>query len=151
MNHSDENGHFDTAHLDEDIAGHTVRGGALTAAAQVFKSILEIGSTLILARILAPADFGLIGMVIAVTGFIALFKDLGQSMATIQRRDITHEQISTLFWINVLLSVVILVLTVAISPILAWFYDEPRLIWITIGLAGAFIFSGLTVQHDALL
>jgi len=43
-------------------------------------------------------------MVTAITGFVAMFKDLGLSLATVQREKITHEQVSTLFWINVALS-----------------------------------------------
>ncbi|MFC1542116.1 lipopolysaccharide biosynthesis protein, partial [Candidatus Latescibacterota bacterium] len=105
----------------------------------------------VLARLLTPEDFGLIAMVAAVTGFVMMFKDMGLSMATVQRAEINHGQISTLFWINVALSLAIMLLTATLAPAIAWFYSEPRLIWITLALAGAFIFSGFTVQHQALL
>ncbi|MBA2665305.1 MAG: lipopolysaccharide biosynthesis protein [Bradymonadaceae bacterium] len=151
MGSGDNSEYFTTEHLDEDIGRRTVQGGAITAVAQVVKSLVEIGATIALARLLMPQDFGLVGMVVAVTGFLAMFKDLGLSMATIQRARIDHAQVSTLFWINLAFSVLIMVVTVALAPVIAWFFDEPRLIWITVGLAGAFVFSGLTVQHDALL
>src|SRR5690554_5259633 len=96
--------YISTEHLEHDLEGQSVRGGSLTALAQILKSLLEIGSTFILARLISPEDFGLFGMVIIVTGFLAMFKDLGLAMATIQREKITHAQVSALFWINVLLS-----------------------------------------------
>lgn len=120
-------------------------------AAQVVSFVFRLGSTAILARLLTPADFGLIAMVTAVTGFVEMFKDAGLSIATVQREQISHEQVSTLFWINVALSALLMLLTAALAPAVAWFYGEPRLVWITIALACTFLFGGLAVQHQALL
>lgn len=106
---------------------------------------------MVLARILVPEDFGLIAMVSIITRFLAMFKDLGLSMATVQKAEITDGQISTLFWINVTVSLIFMLLTMALAPVIAWFYGEPELVWVTIALASAFIFGGLTVQHQALL
>ena len=108
-------------------------------------------STVILARLLTPEDFGLVAMVTAITGFMVIFKDMGLSMATIQRPEIRHEQVSTLFWINVAVSFVIMLLTAIIAPAIAWFYGRPRLVWITLAFSIGFIFGGLTIQHQALL
>jgi hypothetical protein len=58
-----------------------------------------------LARLLSPEDFGLTGMVTPLTSFLGLFRDAGLFTATVQPRDLTHEQISTLFWINVAVGV----------------------------------------------
>jgi PST family polysaccharide transporter len=142
---------FDTDHLKTDLKVRTVRGGAVTLVAQFTKQFLSIFSTIILARLLTPEDFGLIAMVTAVTGFMVLFKDMGLAMATVQRAEIDNEKISTLFWINVTFSLITFTLMSASAPIIAWYYSEPRLVWITIGLSGGFIFSGLTIQHQALL
>jgi PST family polysaccharide transporter len=90
-------------------------------------------------------------MVSAVIGFVALFKDLGLSMATIQRKDLEQSQVSMLFWINIAISIIIMLFTIMISSAIAGFYKEPRLVAITIALACAFIFGGITVQHQALL
>jgi O-antigen/teichoic acid export membrane protein len=105
----------------------------------------------VLARLLTLQDFGLISMVTAFTGLASLFRDMGLSMATVQRPHIDHAQVSTLFWVNVAISVVITSITAMLGPLIAWFYGEPRLKWITIVSAVAFIFGGLTVQHQALL
>ncbi|TXD41175.1 lipopolysaccharide biosynthesis protein [Lujinxingia vulgaris] len=143
--------YISTDHLHDDLEGQSVRGGTLTAIAQILKSLLEMGSTFVLARLIAPEDFGLFGMVIIVTGFLTMFKDLGLAMATIQRENITHAQVSALFWINLLLGALITLVTAGSSWVLAWVFDEPRLVPIALGLAGAFFFGGLTVQHEALL
>lgn len=140
-----------TDRLTADLRERSVRGGAITMAAQICRFFLQLGSTVVLARLLTPADYGLIGMVAVFVGFISLFKDLGLSEATIQKAEITHNQVSNLFWVNVMLSTAIMLLTAALAPVVAWFYGEPRLTWITIVLAGGFIFGGLTVQHQALL
>lgn len=143
--------YFQTDHLKVDLKERSVRGGIVTIAAQACKFILSIGSTMVLARLLTPKDFGLIAMVTAVTNFMLTFKNMGLSMATVQREEIDHSQISTLFWINVVISIAIMLLTAAFAPAIAWFYGKPQLIWVTLALAGTFIFGGLTIQHQALL
>lgn len=143
--------YFSTDYLAHNLKARSVRGGAVTFAAQGVKFLLQTGSTAVLARLLLPSDFGLVAMVTAVTGFVAMFKDAGLSMATIQRADITHDQVSTLFWINVALSAAVMLILAAMAPILAAFYAEPRLVWITLALAGTMLFGGFTVQHQALL
>jgi PST family polysaccharide transporter len=104
-----------------------------------------------MARLLTPHDYGLIGMVALVTGFVSMYKDLGLASATIQRPEISSDQISTLFWVNVALSVAIAILTVGLAPLVSWFYGEPKLAAITVVTASGFVISGLAVQHEALL
>jgi len=88
----------DVAH--EDLKRRTAHGAMVSTVAQTATFILRTGSMMILARLLVPRDFGLIGMVTAFTGFLGLFKDAGLSMATVQRTSITQAQTSTLFLIN---------------------------------------------------
>ncbi len=143
--------YFRTDHLKDDLKRRSVRGGAVTMVAQVFKFGFNLTSGVILARLLTPEDYGLFGMVTTVTGFVSLFKDLGLSMATVQKEEITHEQVTTLFWVNVAVSVTIALITMASAPLIAGFYNEPRLIWITLALSIGIIIGGLGVQHFALL
>ncbi|MBD2355813.1 lipopolysaccharide biosynthesis protein [Tolypothrix sp. FACHB-123] len=143
--------YFRTDHLKADLKSRSVRGGAFTMIAQIFKFSLNLVSNTVLARLLTPQDYGLIGMVTTVTGFVLLFKDLGLSMATVQKEEINHQQVSNLFWINVGLGVLTAIVTMAIAPVIAAFYHEPRLIWISLALATGFIIGSLGVQHSALL
>lgn len=142
---------FRNDHLDEDLKGRSVRGGAATLGGQAANFVLKLGSTAILARLLTPADFGLIAMVTAVTGFVEMFKDAGLSMATVQRAEINHRQVSTLFWINVALSLLLMLVVMALAPAVAWFYSEPQLLPVTLALGALFPLGGLTIQHQAVL
>lgn len=142
---------FRTDHLMDTIGGRTARGGLVTVASHGVKFAVSIIATAILARLLSPQDYGLIGMVAVATNFVAMFKDLGLAHATVQRTEISSKQVSTLFWVNVGLSVVTTGAMVLLAPAVAWFYGDPRLTLITIASAGGFIFGGLAVQHEALL
>lgn len=142
---------FDVSHITSDIKGRAVRGGVLTVGSEAAKQVLWMISIIVLARLLSPSDNGLIAMAVVVTGFIDLFKDFGLSAATIQRANVTHQQASTLFWINVVVSIVLALVTAACAPAVAWFYGDPRLFQITLVLALGFFLGGLTIQHKALL
>lgn len=135
----------------KDLKEKTIRGGFAKVCSTAANFLLRIGSLMILARLLDPKDFGLVGMVTAVIGILNLFRDFGLSTATVQRSAVTDEQISTVFWINMLVGAVLAVLSVALAPILSAFYHEPRLVWVTVALATSFVFNAAGVQHTALL
>jgi PST family polysaccharide transporter len=143
--------HFKTDHLLPNLKRHTISSGAVTMSAQGAKFLLNVASTMILARLLFPRDFGLVAMVTTVTGFLRVFKDAGLSIATVQRERITHAQVSNLFWINVAVSLLSSLIVAVSAPAIAWFYRDSRLIGITLLLSTTFIISGATVQHRALL
>jgi len=140
-----------TAHLHADLKGRSVRGGMMTLSSQGAQFVMQSVSTVALARLLTPADFGLVAMVTAITGLGQAFADFGLSEATIQRQEISHEQISTLFWINVGIGLALMLATVTVAPVLAWFYREPRLKALSCVVSLTFLFGGLRVQHNALL
>lgn len=143
--------YFDNTHLNRDLAGKSIRGGLVTICSQVIKLFLKLTTTAILARLLTPEDFGIVAMVTVITGFAELFKDAGLSTATVQRQNITQGQVSALFWINVGVSCLIAMLTASLAPAIAWIYQEPRLLAVTLVLSVTVIFGGLSVQHQALL
>jgi len=147
----DRDQYFRTDDLREGVAGRAIRGGAFTVGSQASQFVIGLLATMVMARLLTPRDYGLIGMVTVVTGFLTIFKDIGLSRATIQRNVLTHDEASSLFWINGAVGVGIALLTAAIAPVIARFYGEPRLTNITIALACGFLVSGFSVQHQALL
>ena len=143
--------HFIFEPTPADVRQRTIQGGFLTILAQVIKFTSHLIGTAILGRLLTPEDFGLIAMVAVFTQFFSTFKDFGLAEATVQRREISHEQVSNLFWFNVLMCSLVGVGVSALSPIVAWFYDEPRTQAITIVVASAAFFTPLSIQHQALL
>jgi len=150
QNSEADKGHSGIAAVHE-LKRKSVRGGAATLFGQGAGMALQISTTIILARLLSPTDYGLQGMVLSLTAFFNLFKDAGLSTASIQRENLTRDQISTLFWINIALGVVLAILVASLSPFLAAFYKEPRLRWLTVASASIFLFDSLSVQHKALL
>lgn len=140
-----------TDHLLADLKERSVRGGAVTIAAQIVKMAAQFTTIIVLARLLAPSAFGLVAMTAAAVAFLELFKDLGLSAATVQRPVLTHGQVSTMFWLNVGLGLLAAALTAALAPLLARFYGEHALVGITLCLAAGFIVSGFSTQHLALL
>ena len=135
----------------KDLKERAVRGGAAKTFAQAATFVLRIGAVALLARMLEPHEFGLVNMVTAMTGVLSILKDAGLSLATVQRATITDEQLSTLFWLNVLVGGILTLLTAGMAPALAAFYREPRLVQVTVGLAPGFFLNGLGVQHSAIL
>src|SRR5579863_1827928 len=134
-----------------DLKRKSVRGGVAALMAQVTSLVLQIGTTVILARLLAPSDYGLQSMVLTLTAFVSLFKDAGLSAASVQRESMNDEQISTLFWINLSLGVVLTLVVAGLGPALAAFYRDPRLLWLTVASSTIFLFNSLAIQHRALL
>ena len=148
----DPNEHaFATDHLLANLKGRTISSGFVTITAQAARFLLNLGSTMIMARLLVPEEFGVVAMVTTVTALLSVFADAGLSTATLQREGITHAQVSNLFWINVGLSAVLALALAALSPVLAWFYHEPRVLGITLALSLNFLLAGSAAQHLALL
>jgi O-antigen/teichoic acid export membrane protein len=135
----------------KDLRERAIRGGFARVSAQSIFFVLRVGALMVLARLLDPKEFGLVGMVTAFTGVLNLFRDFGLSTATVQRPTVTNGQISTLFWINVVAGVILGLLLSAFAPIISSFYHEPRLFWVTIVLATGFLFNAAGVQHSAIL
>ena len=135
----------------KDLKERTIKGGVARLLAQGANFLLRLVSLMILARLLGPNEFGLVGMVTAFTGVLDLLRDFGLSSAAVQRTTVTDEQISTLFWINVLVGTILGIFVAVMAPAVAAFYHEPRLVWVTTVVAIGFVFNSAGVQHSALL
>ena len=134
-----------------DLKEKTIRGGLARLMAQGADFCLRLVSLMVLARLLDPKDFGLVGMVTAFTGVLMLFRDFGLSAAAIQHTTVTEDQLSNLFWINVLAGILLALLLVAAAPAIAKFYHEPRLRAVSAVLALSFLFNAVGIQHGAML
>lgn len=135
----------------KDLKAKTVRSGFAKLCGQAAGFMLRFASLVVMARLLDPKDFGLVAMVTAVTGLYGLFTSAGLSTATIQRPVISYEQLSALFWVNLLVGVILAFACILTAPVLVKFYDEPRLFWVTVAVAAGFIFNAAAVQHSALM
>ena len=129
----------------------TVSGIYWNGLAQFAQELMGLLTTLILARLLSPDAFGLLGMVIVFLGFIAIFQNLGLGPSIVQDGEISQEQLSSIFWLNSILSIILVLLTIISAPLVSSFYDEPSATSIMIVLALNFPLSALAVVPDAML
>ena len=143
--------YFDRGQVDSQLRLKALQGASATVIAQISNFTISTLGTILLARLLSPDDFGLIAMVLIFSLVLQNFGTNGFTELIIQRPDISHRQVSTLFWINVIVNFILSLLLFAASPLLAWFYREPRLIGIISVISTSILFSALSTPHLALL
>ncbi|MEX2091284.1 MAG: lipopolysaccharide biosynthesis protein [Pirellulales bacterium] len=135
---------------------HSVRRSAVAVAvAQLASQLISLVGVAILLRLLLPADYGLVGMILPLVTFLRIFATLGLNVATVQRAEIRPEETSSLFWLNVLLGCATAGVAAILAPSLGALYAQPEaatqlrdLAW---ALAGTSILAALGAQHQALL
>ena len=125
------------------------RGALAMILGQVCRLAIQLGGVLIMARVLAPQDYGAFAMVTAIVSFGELLQDFGLSSAAIQAREVTHAQQSNLFWINTGIGTTLSLAVFASAPIISSFYHQPALIPITHALAPTFLINGVACQFRA--
>jgi PST family polysaccharide transporter len=143
--------YFDIDYLRPDIKKRAVRGAGVTVFSHALGFFIHMASTIILARLLVPKDFGLVAMVTTFSLLLQNFGMNGFTEAIIQKEDLNHEMMSTLFWINAGISFSLTLFFMALAPLLGWFFREPRLQVITVAVALSIISSGFSTMHSALL
>src|SRR5215472_14427572 len=128
-----------------------LRGGFVSVAMQYGNGALQILGAIVLARLLAPEDFGLVAIVTVVTSFAPLLIDFGLGDATTQRKDITRGQVSSLFWLSCGIGLATALIVASCSPLIASIFGDPRLAPIAVYSAIIFVLYGAANQHVALL
>ena len=126
-------------------------GIVVNYGAQFLKFFLQFVYQVLLARLLLPQDFGVVAMAAPVLAFVALLADLGLSQAVVQREKVTGAEVNFLFWFTVGLTGVITAITILVAPLIAQFYNEPRVSSVVIVLGLLMFVGSLSAQHGALL
>lgn len=134
-----------------DLKAKSLSGAVVTTLSQGSQFCITIGSTVLLARLLSPSEFGLLGIVLTIMGFLNTLKDAGLTTVTVQTPQISHAQVSNLFWINLAIGAVSTVLLILGAPAISWFFHDERLLQVAFALSLTFLFNGACVQHLALL
>jgi PST family polysaccharide transporter len=143
--------YFDESKPHAGLGRDSLHSGIAFMAARGLNMFVQLGTTILLARLLSPRDYGLVAMVLALVGFAPMLIDLGTTDATIQRKRLTHVGASTLFWLKMAIAGVLTLLLVGSSGIIAAFYGEPALVEIALVSSLTFLITAASVQHFALM
>lgn len=125
------------------------RGARVVMTAQMARLIIQLGSLVIMSRLLTPQQVGLVAMVIAVINVADLIRDFGLSSGAIQAKTLSRGERDNLFWVNLSLGLACMLVAAAIAPLLALLYSEPKVTLITLVLSLSFLLSGATTQYRA--
>lgn len=120
----------------------------------VINQFFSFAVRLILARLLFPEQFGLVGMAIVFIGFVQKINEMGITSALIQRKEelMTPQHYYTSFWTGLLWSFILfIIMTVAVAPFGAWFYEESKLEEIIIVMSISFLFTPFSIINKAIL
>ncbi len=135
----------------QDLAVTATRGVFWTGGGQAIKQVIQIVTSVTLARLLLPEDFGLLGMSIVFVGVAQLFVDFGIGSALVQARDPTPIALSSSFWANVAAATLCAGAVALAAPLVADFYGDPRVMPLVATLSVSLLLAGLSVVPNALL
>ena len=135
--------------MTETLGRRAARGATVTAASQALRIVLQVVAVAVLARLVPPAEYGLVAMVAAVVGIGEILRDAGLSSAAMRAPNLTRAQRDNLFWTNTVIGAVLCGTAIAAAPLIARLFDEPDLVGICRGLAFMFLINGLATQHKA--
>ncbi|HET9180154.1 MAG TPA: lipopolysaccharide biosynthesis protein [Terriglobia bacterium] len=128
-----------------------VRGAGASISAQGLSLGVQVVATVVLARLLAPADFGIVAMVTTFSLLVMNFGLNGFTEAVVQTEEINRALASNLFWINLGASLLLTLAFAGAGSLLAWFYGDPRVTAVSIGVSLTIFITGASVLHLALL
>lgn len=138
-------------HLTRDLGRRTASGGVIALCAQALILLTQVGYMALMARLLQPDDFGLVAMAASTTAFVGVFADLGLSMVTIQRKEVDHDTVSALFFVNLGVGFALMPLAWLSASVATWLFNDPRVFHLILVLAIAIPMTAAGAQHKALL
>lgn len=127
------------------------KGIAWTFVQNVAVKVLSIVFTIVLARLLTPEDYGLIGMLSIFIAISDVFIQSGFGQALIQKSNCTEDDYSTAFYFNVVVSVAIYLTLFFAAPLIANFFHEPQLVQLTRVLSLNFVLGAFNIVQQAKL
>lgn len=131
------------------LGRQAVRGASATITGQLVRLVFLLASTVVLARILSPEDFGLVAIVMSIVALGELFRDFGLSMASARSLTLSHGQMSNLFWINTMFGLLLAAGGYLLASPVATIFSQPNLYDIVVALSLTFILSGFSTQFRA--
>lgn len=132
------------------LKSKAITGAKWSTISMILVTMLQLGQLTVLARFVQPEEFGLMAIIMVVISFSQSFMDMGISNAIIQRQVISHIQLSSLYWLNILSGVILFLILLSITPIIVTFYDEPKIEHPLMLLSTIFIIMSIGSQYKTL-
>lgn len=129
----------------------SVKGIPWTMLSYAANRVVSVGTTIILARLLVPEDFGLFALALLGTGFISQFSGMGLGTTLVLRQDLDRRGQGTILTLLLITGVAFAGLLAALTPLAADLFDEPRLVDVLLAMAGILSFTGVNWFYDSLL
>jgi O-antigen/teichoic acid export membrane protein len=133
------------------VTKKAVKSTAWTYLSYILSKGANLATTIILARLLTTAQFGIVGFALTAMSFLDAVRDLGLELALIQRRDDIEDAAHTAFWMNIASNLIIWLVACIASPFVAAFFNEPLIVIILPVLSFSFVISSFGGTHDALI
>ena len=128
-----------------------ISGISWNAASQIYRQGWSFVILIILARLLSPKDFGLIGMTTVFIQFFSMFLTMGFESSIIQSTKLNIDELSSLFWLNILIGILLVIIAFIASPLISAFYDIGELATIFSVLSLMFIANSVSIVPRGLL
>jgi O-antigen/teichoic acid export membrane protein len=135
----------------KELRRSAVRGAGAAIAGSASNFVVQIGSVVVLARLLTPADFGIVTMVTTFSLLLRSFGLNGFTEAIMQREEITDSLASNFFWINFGVGVILTLVFASSGPLLALFFHNPDVVPVTRGMSLTIGIGCLGYVHLGLL
>lgn len=133
------------------LTQRAVSGTAWSTMSTAGRQLLSFASVATVARLLGPDAYGIMGMANLLIVFILNFRDLGTGTAIVQRLSISNRLLSSLFWVNFFLGIVLALIVIAVSPFVAAFFHAHALIPILSTLSISFWLTSCGIVPNAIL
>ena len=135
----------------EELKQKTVTGVKWSGMTMFVVTGLVFIITAVLARLLSPYDFGLMGMLMVIINFVILFADFGLPTAIIQQQELNDEQLSTIFFLSVVIGLFLSATCYFLSGLIAQFFQKPELIYLSKVVSVSFVITSFGQVFRALL
>lgn len=126
-------------------------GAMVTGGAQLLKIIIQFLSVIVMSRLLAPEDFGLVASIMPLIIFVSTFQEIGLQQAVVQRPEIREDQLNSIFWILSAVGAACFLIVAMLGPAAAWFYNDDRLWKLAIVAGIPIIINNFNAIHLSLM
>ena len=135
----------------KNLTAKTIHGVSWNLVATVSNTILQIGYTAIMARLLSPSDFGLMAMAMVVIKFGDYFSKMGMAQTLVQKPDLSNDDIRSVFTTSIMMGLIFSALMFVFAPMFQYVFESEEVVPVIKVLSINFLLKGLSITALGLL